>query len=281
MSSATTAPVGHDLGRVAPRRRYLSIATTALQQSIAYRTSILLSVLLTFIWVVILYYLWRGAYSARGTIAGFDWDQMRTYIVLAFGLNALVGWRVGSQMMATIRTGDVVLEFVRPLNYATTQLARAVGGGLVEGGAALLVSMGIGLAWIHIRPPASAAAGAWFALSVVLAFVTKVLIIFLVSLLTFWTTSGTGLMWSQQAVLQILSGTIVPLALMPDWLRVVAEIAPMRGIASTPVLLWLGKASGWQAVQLVGLQVLWLAVLWVAANVLWRRAFNALEVQGG
>ena len=76
---------------------------------------------------------------------------------------------------------------------------------------------------------------ALFIVAVVLGFVTKALVVFLVSLLGFWTQSGVGLMWSQQAVIQVLSGTIVPLALMPTWLRVVAEWLPLRGIVSTPL----------------------------------------------
>jgi ABC-2 type transport system permease protein len=88
-------------------------------------------------------------------------------------------------------------------------------------------------------------------------------------------------MWSQEAVLQILSGTIVPLAFMPGWLRLIAEVLPMRGIVSTPVTLYLGKATGGEAALLIGLQVVWLVALWVLANLAWRKAFTVVDIQGG
>lgn len=122
---------------------------------------------------------------------------------------------------------------------------------------------------------------ALFIVAVVLGFVTKALVVFLVSLLGFWTQSGVGLMWSQQAVIQVLSGTIVPLALMPTWLRVVAEWLPLRGIVSTPLTFYLGKADARQTMVLLGTQVVWLVVLWLLANLAWRRAFNVVTIQGG
>lgn len=278
MTDTVAAPA---LGRVRPRSPYRSIAGATFQQSVAYRTTTFMNVGLTFIWVVILYYLWRAAYSSRPAIEGYTWHEMRTYIVLAYGLNALVGWRIGSGMMRTIRSGDVLLDYVRPLNYAGTQLARAAGGAVVEGFSSVILVALIGGLWLHLLPPAGAVNTALFVLAVVLGFITKALVVFLVSLLVFWTQSGVGLMWTQQAVVQVLSGAIVPLALMPGWLRVVAEWAPLRGIVSTPLTFYLGKASGTQPLVLLGTQVVWLVVLWWLANLAWRKAFDVVTIQGG
>lgn len=279
MSAVRTSATSRSRDRPVPK--YVSLARTTLQQAIAYRITTFFNVGLTFIWVIILYYLWRAAYAGRASIAGLTWDEMRTYVVIAYGINALVGWRTGTAMMATIRTGDVVFDMVRPLNYCTTQLSRAVGFTAVEGAISMAFTLTIGLLFLHIQPPASVGAGLLFAVALIIGFVTKVLVVFLVSLLTFWTLNGMGLMWSQQAIMQILSGTIVPLALMPGWLQVIAEVLPLRGIVSTPLQLYLGKSSGWDAVGLLGLQVLWLAVLWVVSNLAWRRAFRVVEIQGG
>jgi ABC-2 type transport system permease protein len=264
-----------------PGPKYLSLARTTLQQAIAYRITTFLNVGLTFIWVIILYYLWRAAYADRPVIAGLSWEQMRTYVVIAYGINALVGWRTGSAMMQTIRTGDVVFEMVRPLNYCSTQVARAIGFTVVEGVVSLIFTLVIGLFLLGVQPPASVGSGLLFLLALVIGFLTKVLVVFGVSLLVFWTLNGMGLMWSQQAIMQILSGTIVPLALMPDWLRVIAEVLPLRGIVSTPLMLYLGQATGWDAVGLLALQAVWLLILWALANLAWRKAFAAVEIQGG
>lgn len=241
----------------------------------------LFNILIGFIWVFILFSLWDAAFAESGTIAGYSWDEMRTYILLAYGINALVGWRVGSQMMATIRTGEITRELTRPLNYRSTQLATAAGMSVVEGLIALLLILMLGTVMFDLQPPATLPAGALFALAVLSGFVIKALCIFLISLLCFWTLNSVGLMWAQLAVISILSGTLVPLAMMPGWLRIVAEVLPLRGIVSTPLQVYLGKAHGFDLVWLLALQAGWLVMLWIFSDWAWKKAFNAVEIQGG
>lgn len=264
-----------------PHPKYLSIARVSAQEAVAYRLSTIVGVVTTFIWVLILYSLWQAAYAGTSSMAGYTWDDMRTYVVLAFGINAMVGWRVGNAMMTTVRTGNVVIEYVRPLNYSLTQISRACGYCLVEGLVSLTMCLLVGVMFVHIVPPPSTASALLFALSLVLGLLTKALFVFLVSLLAFWTMSGQGLMWMQQAVIQVFSGTVVPLSLMPGWLRSVTEVLPLRGIVSTPLTFYLGKAEPLAALGLLGMQVGWLVVLFVLANAAWRRAFDVAEIQGG
>lgn len=270
-----------DTMRFRPIPKYLSIAQATFQQAITYRVTTLFNIGLTFIWVFILYYLWSAVYADQTRIEGFTWDDMRTYIVIAYGLNALVGWRIGASMMYTIRTGEILRDLTRPLNYCGTQLASATGAAIIEGIISLILTLLIGIFLLDIRAPGSAAAAALFIVAVVLGYLTKALIVFCVSLLTFWTLNGVGVSWSREAIIAVLSGTLIPIALMPDWLRIVAEWSPMRGIVSTPLMLYLGKATGEEATLLLLLQAAWVIALWFFANWAWRAAFNAVEIQGG
>jgi ABC-2 type transport system permease protein len=263
------------------RPKYLAIALTWMQTAIAYRVTAFFQIVITFIWVFILYALWDAAFSETGTIAGYSWDEMRSYILVAYGLNALVGWRVGGLMMGTIRTGEITRDLVRPLNYRTTQVSAAAGLSVIEGLISLVLVLVLGTLFFDIRPPDSVGSGVLFAISVLIGFLIKALCIFLVSLLCFWTLNSVGLMWAQQSVISILSGTLIPIAMMPGWLRVAAEVLPLRGIVSTPLQVYLGKAQGWDLVWLLALQVGWLAVLWVFSDWAWKKAFNAVEIQGG
>ena len=267
--------------RAEPRPKYLSIALTAFQQAITYRITTLTNIALTFIWVFILYYLWKAAFTEEATIQGFTWDDMRTYVVIAYGLNALIGWRISANMMMTIRTGDILRDLTRPLNYCSTQLSMATGGAMVEGILSLGLTLVVGLVFIGIKPPDSPTAAALFGVAVVLGFFTKALVVFCVSLLTFWTLNGVGIAWSREAVITILSGTIIPLAMMPGWLRVIADVSPLRGVVSTPLMIYLGQATGLEALGLLALSVAWLVAMWFFANWAWRAAFNRVEIQGG
>ncbi len=277
MSELAIAPPKHP----SALKRYVSIARMALQQTLAYRGTTLATVLILFLWIAILFSFWNSAYAGREEIAGYTHRDMRTYILLAYAINALVGWRVARGMMGRIRTGEIVIDMVRPLNYRTTQLAIAAGGGVIEGCISFGIAIGLGLLFFDIRPPDSPLAAGLFIFSVLLGFVTKVLVVFLISLLTFWTLQGVGIMWAQGSVIAILSGTLVPLALLPGWIRVVAEVLPLRGIVATPVSIYIGTADGLALAGLLALQLAWLAALWWVTDRAWLRAFRAVEIQGG
>jgi len=210
---STTTSAVHALGHRRPK--YLAIALTWLQQAIAYRVTTLFTVLITFVWVFILHALWEAAFAGTGRIAGYSWPDLRTYILLAYGINALVGWRVGSQMMGAIRTGEIVRDLIRPLNYRTTQIATAAGVSIVEGAISLSLAVILGLLFFDIHGPASPLAAVLFVVTVLAGFLIKALCVFLISLLCFWTLNSVGLMWAQQSVISILSGTLIPIAMMP------------------------------------------------------------------
>jgi ABC-2 type transport system permease protein len=263
------------------RPRYLAIALAAAQQAVAYRINTLSGIIGNFFWIGILYYLWQAAFGATAQIGSFTWPEMRTYILLAFGLNALIGFPAVSRMMWTIRTGDIVTDVIRPLNYMHTQLAQTAGLAALEGLFSFAIIVALGIGFVDVLPPASPLAAALFLVSVAMGFVTKFLFAFTVSLLCFWTMSAMGLNWAQLAIVNVLSGTLVPIELMPGWLQPVAEWSPLRGIVATPVGIYLGQYSGWELVFVLSLQAAWLAVLWIAADRSWPRAFRAVEIQGG
>ncbi|MDP9364584.1 MAG: ABC-2 family transporter protein [Chloroflexota bacterium] len=278
MSAIDARPVSVPTKR---RPRYPAIAQTAAQQAVAYRITTLTSIVGNFFWIAILYYLWQAAFAQQGRIGSFTWDEMRTYILLAYGLNALVGFTTASRMMQTIRTGDVVLDMVRPLNYLRVQLAQTIGLAVVEGLVSFSIILALGVAVVRIVPPASPLAAVLFAVSTAMGLVTKFLVVFAVSLLCFWTINAVGLNWAQLAVINVLSGTLVPIQFLPGWLQSAAEWSPLRGIVATPVGIYLGQYEGRTLLAALALQAAWLVALWAAADRAWPRAFRAVEAQGG
>ena len=263
------------------RPRYLAIAATAAQQATAYRIGTLTGIIANAFWIAILYYLWRAAFSQQSRIGAFTWDEMRTYILLAYGINALIGFPVASRMMWTIRTGEIVIDMVRPLNYLRSQLARTTGQAAVEGLCSLALVALLGVLVVGIVPPASPLAAAGFVLAVALGFVTKFLFVFTVSLVCFWTINAVGVNWTQLAIVNVLSGALVPIEFLPGVVRVVAEWSPLRGIAATPLGIYLGQYEGRALAGMLALQAGWLAALWLIADRAWVRAFRAVEIQGG
>jgi len=267
--------------RLAPRPKYRALALAAVQRAITYRGNLLLNLLSGLVWVAMLYYLWRAVYSTHAQLGGFDWRQMRTYVLISYAVNALLSFSSLSRILASIRTGEIATELLRPIDYLWAQLAQTAGTAVVEGLLSSVIALALGFLLLDVAPPVSLPAALLFLLSVGLGFLIKFLISFLVALLCFWTLNGLGLIWAQTALISLFSGALIPLQLMPGWLRTIALAAPFQAIVYTPLTIYLATTQGAALWWALGLQVFWVAALWALARLLWAPAARALELQGG
>jgi len=266
--------------RLRPRPKYLAIVVAAIQRAITYRRSILLNLLASLIWVTAQYYLWRAIFLASPTVGSFDWHQMQTYILVSYAINTLFSFS-SATMIHTIRTGDIAIELLHPVDFIKAQLAVALGSAVIEGLLSSSFTILLGFWVLAIALPASPLAAILFLPSVCLGFLIKFLINFLVALLCFWTLNARGLIWTQTAVANILSGALVPIEFLPDWLKIIALAAPFRATIYAPLTIYLGIVQGTALWWTITIQAFWVVALWWLAQRLWTEAVQALELQGG
>lgn len=267
--------------RLARRPKYLALALISIQSVLTYRRTVLINMATHLIWVAASYYVWRAVFAVQEQVGSYDWDRMRTYILLAYGVNLLLNVSmVQFRLMGQIRTGEIASELVRPVGFLQAQLALALGAGLVEGLFAAVMVVPLAL-WLNVQAPVSAVGGGLFILSVALSFLIKFLVSFHVVLLSFWTVNSLGLYLAQSAVVGALSGALIPLEMFPGWLRTVALTLPFQGIVHTPLGIYLGDLSEWALVRALLIQVLWIVIMVGTSRWLWDRGVRALEIQGG
>lgn len=268
--------------RLTPRSGYLALATASMQRSVAYRNTTIMNLVSNLVWMVVLFHVWQSVYkSSPSALHGYDWELMRTYLLVAFATNALLSLAVESEMFFSIGSGRVAVELMRPLDYMSARLAEALGAAAFEGAIAGAMAFSLGALVFGATPPASGLAALLFLPSVLLGFLVKFLLSFLIALLCFRTLNTKGLVWARAAVTDVLSGALVPLAFLPDWLHALAASAPFQAIIHTPVSVYLGRLEGDALWHALGAQLLWVAALWLLARVLWRPAVRVVTVQGG
>lgn len=118
----------------------------------------------------------------------------------------------------------------------------------------------------------AALAGAW-----VLTFAILVTI----ACVAFWVERSVGIFDVYLGVFAVLSGYLLPLALLPGWVQGIAEASPFRYMLAVPVEILIGKVDGAaEAARLVGLQWAWAAGAVVAAFTAWRAGIRRYEAYG-
>lgn len=267
--------------RLTPRPKYISLALTALQQSVAYRYTTLLNLLANLVWVVVQYYLWQVVFAERPQIENYNWIHMSTYIVVAFAVNALLTFNSEARLFIKIESGEIVSELIQPINFLMAQLSLAVGAALSEGLISFTIAFLLGIFLLNITLPMSLFTFIFFLISVVLGFLVKFLISYMTALLCFWTLQSLGLQWARQAITNIFSGAIVPIQFFPSWLQRVALLSPFQSIIYIPISIYLGDITGKAIIIALIKQLAWIIALRILVSLLWIPCMKSLRIQGG
>lgn len=261
-------------------RKYVSLAKMTLAQTIAYPRALLLRLLTQVFAAVALFALWQAIADHGGGLGDYTLAEIKAYVSIALLTNMVMTfaeWRVAW----LVRDGSIAMELLKPLDFQRARLAETLGSGVFESVVAAAIIGLFGLVYGGIALPHAPVVWPLVLVSLLLSLLIKFGIIYLTGLLCFWTSSALGMTWMRIAIMNLLSGALIPLTFFPPWLRVVAFILPFQGIVYIPASLYLGRSQGQAALQLVGLQVLWVVVLWACGRALWSRAVRQVTIHGG
>ncbi|MDR7278801.1 ABC transporter permease [Catenuloplanes atrovinosus] len=259
---------------------YVALLRNSARSVLAYRMAFWLNVVGSVVPLVALSAIWGAMLAGGRALGGLDWPQMRAYLLVTFGTGALLTAYGDFRMANRILDGRVALDLVKPVDYQRSRFAESLGGVGMEVLSVALVVTGVVLVTGPVPVPGGTQA-LLFAASLVSLVPLKFVIIYLTCTLCFYTQNYVGLFWARETISALLSGALVPIALLPGWLQVLSALTPFASVVSTPALIFVGAATGTTAVRLILMQVVWTVALWCGARVAWRFAIRKLTVHGG
>lgn len=219
--------------------------------------------------------------SAGTAIAGYGDLQATSYVWWSQGIAAAIGLFGWSEVSDRVRSGDIAVDFARPVDPQVTYLCSDLGRGALQLLARGVPSVVIGALLFGISLPQGALLVPVALLSVALGITISFACRYAVNLTAFWVVESRGPMLVYMVVSGFLCGIMIPVHWFPDWLLAVAAWTPFPSMFQTPVDLLSGRAGGVDALRLVGVQVLWAAGVLAVGQLLTRRGRRVLEVQGG
>lgn len=276
----------HDLARP-----YVAAFASRFLQMLQYRTAALAGFATQCWWggikVMVFAAFYGGASAAMQ--APMSLEHAITYTWLAQGLLVLMPWLVDPEVAQSVRTGSVAYDRLRPVDAYTLWYARSAGwiaARLLPRAALMLGFAGIALplaglgewAW---QPPADAPAAAVFALSLLLSVALSASMVMLLNVATVSALNERGINALSAPLVIVLSGNLLPLALMPDAWQTALLLQPLAGLMDIPARLYFGQLRGVDALGALALQCFWIALLAGFGRLMLGRAMRRLQVQGG
>jgi ABC-2 type transport system permease protein len=257
--------------------KYWKTATMAGSAYIGDSPLFVIDYLLRLLRVIVLLSIWRTILAGKGAVSGMTLEAVLTYTLVAEVFAAQLAPR--TTLDEVFWNGTIAGRLLQPLGIFGQFSADMFGRWLFEFSVfslpLLLLAPLLGVSAL----PAGAGATGLFVLSLALAISVGLAIEFVfggllvVLQLPHWAVSQV-----RGAITALLSGAVVPLALLPQGIGAAFAWMPFASMASAPLTIYTGTG---EPIGLLALQVGWSIVLWPLAHWLWRVSRERMVAYGG
>jgi ABC-2 type transport system permease protein len=263
---------------------HVAVATRSFRRYSTYTAATLAGIFTNSVFGIINALVLVAVWRQNPDAGGYDVRDAVTYVWIGQAMIMTIAlWGGGSpaDLSTRIKTGDVAMDFYRPVGILGWYLAADVGRAAFH-----LISRGlaptlVGALLFDLRYPAGPLVWVAFFASVALGLLVSFAIRFLVAMTAFWILDDQGAAVLAVALAVFFSGLTVPLVLFPGWFGDLARALPWAAYLQAPADLWLGKHHGWGVLGTLGLQAVWAAMLLGGCALLLRVAERKVVVQGG
>ncbi len=259
---------------------YKAVAGTVPKQFLAYSLWVWVGMLSQIVRTTIFVFFWRAVYSDTTSLGGLNYAQTITYILLAQLLAPLLNGDVISDIGYLIRSGDIVIELVRPVDLQLGRYSKA----LAWSGVVFIFQLPlltISLIFFGLQLPGDPLVWLCFAISMILGHGVLFCFNWLFAAVAFYSTEVWGLDNLQSAVNSFFGGELIPLVMMPGWLQTIAGFLPFAQGLYVPVGILSGTLALGNVPRLWLIQIVWLVGLAISSRLFFNFAVRKVTIQGG
>ena len=266
-------------------KAYLSFFKIRFIHGLQYRTAAYAGIVTQFAWGFMYIMLYHTFYESNPANAPMEFSQLSSYIWLQQAFLALfMTWFLDNDIFSLITSGNVAYELCRPMDIYNTWFMKSCSTRLSK--TILRCFPLLTIAFLLPEPykfrlPSTASAALFFIPSMFLAFIVVVSYCMLVYIFTFYTISPMGVRMALVMTSDFLSGGLVPLPFLPDWLTKYIYLSPFAAMQNVPFRIYSGQLPMKQALDAMGLQIFWVLVLILIGKSVMSKALTKVTVQGG
>ena len=179
-----------------------------------------------------------------------------------------------------IRQGNLSMELMRPMHPIHNDIAYFSGWKFVV--IILWLPLALFLSWVF-KPTFDITwiEGIAFFIAIWGAYLIRTMLLSLLGMITFWTTRVSAIFELYFGFELILSGRLVPMTLMPQWVQNLSNYLPFKWTFYFPIETLVGTMSTQELLAGIGMQILWIVIGASILNLVWRAAIKQFSAVGG
>lgn len=256
--------------------------------------------------MLIQYFLWQSIYKEiNGDFMGINRKSYLLYITFGVVFYNLTSCMENMNIAEDIKSGNISMNLLKPINYETMVLFRHIGSKIGE-----MIGL-IPLLIIAFLLTENAKFDfmkiSLFGVSMILAFFIVFLFSYIMGMLTFWTTNYWGIQFLTNALTGLFSGQLVAIKFYTELgkganifnatltflntagftmffkvLGIMAYCLPFQSMYYTPMSILSNIISGSSNICMhIMLQIFWIFVLSMIISLMWKAAQKKITILGG
>lgn len=259
---------------------YLAFAKKSFLGRSAYRFNHFMGILNTVVRIFIFWEIYLALYHGRSEVDGITMSMVTTNFVLSICLEAVftvddfyLPYRIGN--------GSIATELLLPVSFKGRMLADNLGNAVFQLIFHFVPALFAAFLIVGISAPCNVFGFVLFIFSALLGYGVLWSISFAVQMCSFWLINVWSIVTIKNVFVNVLSGSMIPLWFMPDWMDSVMKFLPFSSIYFTPVQIYLGELTYREIGEKCMIQAVWILLIYFLGNFLWERGKRKLVVQGG
>jgi len=247
---------------------------------LAYRVEYFAGLINTLILIFVNIAIWKAIYGEDGSFDGIQLQMVLTYIILGFLMQSIFG--MDEYFISNkINNGLISSDLLKPISFRLLVFSYNFGLAVFRIIMNLIPAVILSVIFFKLLPPFSLTMGICFLISLGLGYLVLYCLNFIVWLSAFWFYGTFSLVTIKDAIVVIMSGALIPLWFMPQWLYDFIKLTPFDSIYYIPISIYLGQIPSNEIIYSIVKQVFWIFLLIGIGHVIWKFATKKLVVQGG
>lgn len=272
----------HESGRLRSLAAlYLATMRMAIQTQIQYRAANYFYMLGMIAEPVIYLVVWTTiAKQHGGSVQGLTVGYFAAYYIvwtLVRNMNVVFG---APYWEHRIREGELNRDLLRPVLPLHYDIAYFAGWKIVVILFWIPLAIGLSLVFEPTLDP-RAFEILIFAVAIWGAYLLRTMLQESLGMLCFWTTRGAAIFDLYMTTELLLSGRLVPLPLMPDWVQDIARFLPFQYAFFFPIESLVGDLSNAELLRGLAAQLVWILIGLAIFRLAWKHAIKRYSAVGG
>ncbi len=249
-------------------KQWKALLSIYIQDGLAYRAAGFIWTLTDAANAIVMPLVWSAAASS-GSIAGFTSRDFVQYYLFMLLINSFVTSHFMWEVANEIKEGQFSTFLLRPISYYQFMLARNLAWRTVRTTISLPLICVVLYFYRGMLDGSSVYVGWEFWTALVLGHTVSVTFVMAMAMLALFLQEAQSVFMLYYGPMLFLSGSLFPIALLPQWAQAISKLAPFYFILGLPVEILVGRVSPAASVPMIATQLAWIVASVFAFKVMW------------